>query len=126
MMPKGKYYVGDLAYVMTDDEWDEVCGLLFEGRNDHGVNQGEFTLKDGRRFASYNTKYGDGRYQSNMNTEHCVDSGGIGCILIYDITATKYEHINELGAIVDFDTDFMTGNEDGQLQFGRMLIETSE
>ena len=125
-MPKGKYYVGDLAYVMTDDEWDEVCGLLFEGRNDHGVNQGEFTLKDGRRFASYNTKYGDGRYQSNMNTEHCVDSGGIGCILIDDIKANKYEHINELGAIVDFDTDFMTGNEDGQLQFGRMLIETSE
>ena len=126
MMPKGKYYVGDLAYVMTDDEWDEVCGLLFEGRNDHGVNQGEFTLKDGRRFASYNTKYGDGRYQSNMNTEHCVDSGGIGCILVDDIKASKYEHINELGAFVEFASDFVTANEDGQLQFGRMLIETSE
>lgn len=126
MMPAGKYYVGDLCYVMTDDEWDEVCGLLFEGRNDHGVNQGEFVMKDGRRFASYHTAYGDGRYQSNMNTEHCVDSGGIGCILVDDIKASKYEDLREFGAIVDFPVEFVTDNEDGQLQFGRMLIETSE
>ena len=89
MMPAGRYYVGDLCYVMSNEEWDEVCGLLFEGRNDHGVNQGEFTLKDGRRFASYNTKYGDGVYESNMNTTHSVDSGNIGCILADDIKEHK-------------------------------------
>lgn len=126
MMPKGRYYVGDLAYVMTDAEWDEMCGLLFEGRNDHGVNQGEFVMKDGRRFASYHTKYGDGRYQSNMNTEHCVDSGGIGCILIDDIKANKYEDLNKLGAVMNFVSDFVTGSEDGVIQFDRITIDTNE
>ena len=41
MFPAGKYYVGDLCYVMHD-EWDEVCGLFFKGRDDHGCNQGVF------------------------------------------------------------------------------------
>ena len=44
MFPAGKYYVGDLCYVMHD-EWDEVCGLFFKGRDDHGCNQGMFELK---------------------------------------------------------------------------------
>ena len=38
MMPAGKYYVGDLCYVMTDAEWDEMCGLFCLGRDDHGCN----------------------------------------------------------------------------------------
>jgi hypothetical protein len=126
MMPRGKYYVGDLCYVMTDAEWDEVCGLFFAGRSDHGCNEGEFTLKDGRRIANYNTKYGDGRYESNMNTKHSVDSGGIGCIVIYDITASKYEDLRELGAIIDFESDFVTSKEDGVIQFGNVLIDTGE
>jgi hypothetical protein len=126
MMPAGKYYVGDLCYVMSDAEWEEVCGLLFEGRNDHGVNSGEFTFNDGRRFASYHTKYGDGRYDSNMNTQHCVDSGNIGCIAIDDIKMEDCGDLNEFGAIVDFPVDFVTDEDDGQIQFGRILIETSE
>jgi hypothetical protein len=126
MMPRGKYYVGDLCYVMTDDEWNEMCGLFFAGRSGNGCNEGEFTLKDGRRVANYNTKYGDGRYESNMNTQHSVDSGGIGCIVIYDITASKYEDLREFGAIVDFESDFVTSKEDGVIQFGNMLIDTGE
>lgn len=126
MMPAGKYYVGDLCYVMTDEEWDEVCGLLFAGRNDNGVNQGEFTLKDGRRFASYNTKYGDGVYESNMWTDHSVDSGSIGCILIDDIKANKYEDLRKVGAVMNFVSDFVTGNEDGVIQFDRITIDTNE
>lgn len=126
MMPAGKYYVGDLAYVFNDKEWDEVCGLLFAGRNDHGVNQGEFTLKDGRRFASYNTKYGDGVYKSNMWTDHSVDSGSIGCILIDDIKANKYEDLRKVGAVMNFVSDFVTGSEDGVIQFDRITIDTNE
>jgi hypothetical protein len=126
MMPAGKYYVGDLCYVMSNDEWKEICGLLFEGRNDYGVNQGEFTMKDGRRIASYHTAYGDGVYESNIHTSHSVDSGGIGCILVSDIEADKYEDIQELGAIVDFAVNFPTSNEDGEIQFGHVSINTKE
>ena len=55
-MRPGKYYVGDLCYVM-DDEWDDVCSLIIQGNE---CVDGEFTLPDGRRFASYGTMYGDG------------------------------------------------------------------
>jgi hypothetical protein len=124
MMPAGKYYVGDLCYVMSDAEWEEVCSLLFEGRNDHGMNQGEFVMKDGRRFASYHTKYGDGRYESNMWTDHSVDSGGIGCILVDDIKVNKYEDLREFGAVMNFPVEFVTSEEDGVIQFGRIMIDT--
>lgn len=126
MMPKGRYYVGDLAYVMTDEEWDEVCSLLFEGRSDHGCNEGEFTLKDGRRFVTYNTKYGDGRYESNMWTDHSVDSGGIGCIRLEDIRrGDTFDDIKTFGAVMNFAVDFATGKEDGVIQFDRVLIDTN-
>jgi len=126
MMPAGKYYVGDLCYVMTDEEWDEVCGLLFEGRSDHGCNEGEFTLKDGRRFASYHTAYGDGRYESNMWTDHSVDSGGIGCIRLEDIRrGDTFDDIKTFGAVMNFPVDFVTGKEDGVIQFDRVTIDTN-
>jgi len=126
MMPAGRYYVGDLCYVMTDEEWDEVCGLLFEGRSDHGCNEGEFILKDGRRFVTYNTKYGDGRYESNMWTDHSVDSGGIGCIRLEDIRrGDTFDDIKTFGAVMNFPVDFVTGKEDGVIQFDRVTIDTN-
>ena len=83
-MPAGRYYIGDLCYVMHD-EWREVCDLFFPPNSPpHGV-EGEFQLADGRRFASFGTAYGDGEYRSSINTLHSVDSGSIGCISIYDI-----------------------------------------
>ncbi len=44
-MPAGKYYVGDLCYVMHD-VWDEVCDLMFP--HDNSGVYGKFKLKDGR------------------------------------------------------------------------------
>ena len=76
MMPAGKYYIGDLCYVMTNEEWDEFCKLTISG---HECVDGEFTFADGRRFATYGTKWGDGEYRSNIGTKHSVDAGLIGC-----------------------------------------------
>ena len=56
MMPAGTYYVGDLCYVMSDEEWDQFCSITIEGMN---CLEGEFTMPDGRRFATYGTAYGD-------------------------------------------------------------------
>ena len=58
-MPAGKYYIGDLCYVMSDAEWEEFCSITIDG---HNVIDGEFQLKDGRRFATYGTAFGDGVY----------------------------------------------------------------
>jgi hypothetical protein len=129
-MPAGKYYVGDLCYVMHEC-WDEVCGLFFKGRTDHGCNEGEFVLKDGRRFVSINTKHGDGSYYDQYGNEYGVDAGLIGCILINDINFNADGNGTEGGNVVDFDRSFDCGggrNEgrdwDGNIHIGHLVIET--
>ena len=103
MMKAGEYYIGDLCYVMNDQEWDEVC--------DNGLCDGEFTLKDGRKFALYSTAYGDGVYPTSIGGSCCVDAGSIGCILKSDIKTNKYDHINDLAVFHTFDTDFNTSSK---------------
>ena len=34
MMPLGKYYIGDLCYVMSDEEWEQVCRITIVGNKD--------------------------------------------------------------------------------------------
>ena len=125
-MPAGTYYIGDLCYVMHD-EWKECCDLFFPpGGPDRGV-ESEFVLKDGRRFASFGTAYGDGTYRSNIGTDHCVDLGSIGCIRVEDIRDTTYDadRIAELGAIVKFDQPFEVSADSGLLKFGHVEIDTA-
>jgi hypothetical protein len=129
MMQAGKYYIGDLCYVMDDRDWDEFCGITIK---DNQCLDGEFEMKDGRKFATYGTMWGDGSYRSNIGTEHCVDAGLIGCIRVEDIRAEKYENIEELGAIVEFKEPFTTAGGrhlgrdwDGEIRFGIVRIETN-
>ena len=127
-MPAGVYYVGDLCYVMTDKEWDEVCGITISGSV---CLEGEFQLKDGRRFTMYGTEWGDGVYRDQHGSEYSVDSGTIGCILLSDIMAEKYDDIQRLGSIVEITEDFSTGGGrgtkewDGVIHIGPIHIETS-
>ena len=123
-MPAGQYYIGDLCYVMHP-EWDECCELFFPpGAPGRGV-EGEFALKDGRRFASFSTAYGDGTYRSNIGTSHSVDAGLIGCIRVEDIRDSQYNNIEELGAIVEFDQPFEVSEDQGLIVFGHVQIETA-
>jgi hypothetical protein len=128
MMPAGKYYIGDLCYVMTNEEWREFCDITLDGQK---VKDGEFQFKDGRRFATYSTAFGDGVYHDQYGHSYSVDAGLIGCILVEDIKADKYDNLLDLGAIQEFDTDFVTGGGrgtpdwQGTIQFGRVVIETN-
>lgn len=127
-MQAGKYYVGDLCYVMTDAEWDQFCKITING---HRCLDGEFEMPDGRKFASYGTRYGDGLYADQFGNRYGVDAGLIGCIRVEDIHPDKVDGI-ECGAVHEFLTDFVTGGgrgEDrwhGTIQFGRVLIETGD
>lgn len=125
MMPAGRYYVGDLCYVMHP-EWDEFCDITIKGNE---CLDGEFTLKDGRRFATYGTMYGDGLYPTNVGANLSVDAGLIGCIRVEDIRDPEatLAAMESLGTIVEFGTDFVTGSgKDGTIQFGRVLVETGD
>ena len=127
-MPAGKYYIGDLCYVMNDTEWDEFCSITIDG---HNVIDGEFQMKDGRRFATYGTAYGDGVYHDQYGHSYSVDAGLIGCIKVEDIRAEKYENLLDLGSIMEFNNSFATsggrGDEgwEGLIQIGHVMIETN-
>jgi hypothetical protein len=122
MMKSGTYYVGDLCYVLHD-EWDEVCQLTI---NHNCAIGGEFNLKDGRRFAMYNTMYGDGTYHDQQGKEYWVDSGSIGCILMRDIDLAQLDNNVQGGALYDFDQDFYTGEQDGKIMFHKISINTDD
>ena len=124
MMPAGEYYIGDLCYVMHE-EWDEVCSLFFKGNTNGRCNQGEFVLKDGRRFAGYNTKWGDGEYRDQFNNRYLVDSGCIGCILVSNIVEMDKRNI-DLGNVIKMTKEFDTSNIDGLISFNNITIETND
>lgn len=123
MMQAGVYYVGDLCYVMHE-QWDEVCSLLFSGRDDHNCNQGEFMLKDGTRFAMYNTAYGDGTYADQEGHSYGVDSGSIGCILAEDIDFDHTDNFVGNGHDVIFKDHFYTSYRNGKILIGHLAIDT--
>ena len=122
-MPAGKYYVGDLCYVMDNNEWHQVCARTIQGNK---IVNGEFELPDRRRFAIYSTAYGDGEYYDQYGHTYSVDAGSIGCVLMSDIRANKYDNLLDLGAILEFTEPFETGSQGGQLEFGHVLIDTDD
>jgi hypothetical protein len=88
-------------------------------------------MKDGRRFATYGTAYGDGVYHDQYGHSYSVDAGLIGCIRVEDIRAEKYENLLDLGSIMEFDKSFATSGSrndegwEGLIQFGHVMIETN-
>ena len=118
-MKAGKYYIGDLCYVMHP-EWDEFCSLTISGNN---VLDGEFNLKDGRRFATFTTKWGDGTYKDEQGRSYGVDAGLIGCIAVDDITTSELENLTD-GHIVEFVQDFSTFSAGGIIRIGSICIDT--
>ena len=129
-MPAGKYFIGDLCYVMHD-VWDEVCDRTISGYN---LIDGEFNLKDGRRFATFCTKYGDGLYRDNYGNRYPVDAGLIGCIRVEDIKDEGFNESDPPGAIIEFESDFSAFSDrmtdrskwDGTIQFGFITIQTDD
>lgn len=116
-MQKGKYYIGDLCYVIKGDKWDEVCSLTYPytGLNRGKQVEGEFFLEDGRQFCIFSTMYGDGVYYSNEGDEIGVDSGTIGCVKVDDVDDVEGL---KLGAVVEFNGTFHPSSKNGLLRFG--------
>lgn len=117
MLPAGKYYVGDLCYVMSP-QWDEVCSTIFGDLD----STGEFQLENGIRFASHSTYAGDGNYKDLSGREYPVDAGLIGCIRLEDINDKEADL--EGGNIIDFPAPFETSYNDGLIVIGHIEIDT--
>ena len=126
-MPAGKYYVGDLGYVIPDSYWDELCSKAFP---EAGVmKQGLHTVAD-QQLVIFTTAYGDGTYYDQMQREYCVDSGTIGCISCNSLAAMGAELTkvieDELGQIIEFSEDFSCYYSDGTARFGLIAISTGD
>ena len=122
MMKAGLYYIGDLCYVLDNKDWDEVCELTING---HQCLGGEFEFKDGRRFAIYNTKFGDGVYHDQFGNKYCVDSGSIGCIKVGDTTKGDIAEMRRLGAVVEMQYSFNTWENLGLIGICSNHIDTA-
>ena len=115
----GKYYVGDLCYVLSD-RWDEFCSLTIANRE---VLSGGFVMKDGTRFWTHTTMYGDGSYHDGQGREYGVDAGLIGVVSMDQID----ENPNCLdgGQVIEFKAPFEPYYKDGLFFIGNVVIDTS-
>ena len=127
------YYIGDLAYVLTDTEWDTACGFV-------GYEEGCLDSEDddilnphsGRPFVWLPTAYGDGCYLDRYGNEYSVDSGTIGLIdtnYVTDTDKLQYAvehglgHLLTVGSPIDASECY---SEDGVLCFGAQHAECVE
>ena len=140
-----KYYVGDLCYVLTREEWDRVGYAI-----DFGVDQNTYNEEDGydcegcldpelfdwdnlgaeRPFYIFSTAFGDGQYNDQEGNPYSVDSGTIGAIrvdYISDKGLLEQAVSNGLGHIHEFDEEFCSGScgyDDGEIWFEEVMIAT--
>lgn len=127
-LPAGIYYVGDLCYVVDDNEWREYCDRSFpNGDNDEVV--GVFQASSGVSYAMFGTMHGDGVYVDNYNNEYPVDSGSIGCIPVSEVwNALDDPNIKRLGNVVTFTEPFKVSYdfETGLISIGNIDIMTGD
>ena len=118
--PAGTYYVGDLCYVLHE-VWDEFCDLTIKDRE---CLDGIFTLADGRRFATFQTAWGDGEYQDQYGNRYGVDAGLIGVISAHDIDWEYPGNFSGGGNVVEFTEPFSVGASKGLIVIGHFKIDT--
>ena len=118
----GRYYVGDLCYVMNRDEWDELLELSGDFGDKLGSDQWFGYFKGFQVFAAF-TADGDGVYFDNEGREYVVDDGLIG-IISADWVEGKEEEIVGLGHIIAFPVDFRVSADGGFFEFGEIVINT--
>ena len=69
------YYVGDIGYAMTPDEWNDALELYWAD-----PHQPFYEFEDGRQFTLSETPYGDLGATDKEGWSYASDSGLIGII----------------------------------------------
>jgi len=127
LMPAGKYYVGDLCYLLPDDIYEQYVGSF--NHDGEAVD-----IKAGRRkvFSAFvaSTAYGDGGYSDNAGGEYSVDAGILGVVQLLSadlIAEAKKLEADGHAKVIDFPEDFRVDrDEDGTFTFGHLTIETGD
>lgn len=116
-MKAGKYWIGDLCYILGNDkDWNQICAFMGNGNH---PREGVFTL-NGVEGAIFGTAYGDGVYYDQEKNEYGVDSGTLG-IFPAGVSSSPFE---SGGHVFEFPEDFTVACVDGEMQFGHVRIKT--
>lgn len=118
MFNAGEYWVGDLCYVLSDDDWDEYFQNYANQPNTKHV------FSDGREFWYCNTAFGDGTYVDQFDNEYQVDSGTIGVISLADIDEEHPDTWMAGGATLLFEDEFHCSYANGVFYIGEIVIDT--
>jgi len=113
MFKAGKYYVGDLCYVV--DKHEDWMQLL----NDTDYFRNENQSYKGYPIFASSTAHGDGRYYDQFNREYGVDAGIIG---IMPVEAIEKE--GKGGNVIEFKEDFDVVTAHGIFYIGDIKIDT--
>jgi hypothetical protein len=112
--PAGKYFVGDVGYVASEEQWKQVCHKIIEDKKQ------TFRI-DGVPFAVLSTAYGDGIYEDDDENCYYVDSGTLGCI---PVEAMSNE--SNYGRIIEFTEPFTCSKrKNGFIRIGHVFIDTA-
>jgi hypothetical protein len=117
MFTAGTYWIGDLRYALSDDEWCDVQHVIESNRF------GEHTLPNGKRYAIYSTVFGEGVFCDDFDREYYSCTGTIGCVALQNHVASS-----TFGHVLKFKYDFQTGYLDDAeciIFFGNVEINTT-
>lgn len=119
VLPPGKYYIGDICYVLDDDVYTGVWG---KAKYANGVYE-----VDGNKFAVHMTAYGDGEYMGSNKISYCVDAGNIGIVPIKLCKANSEQDIEEteLGSFYESDKEVHFRCYDGDFWIDDINIDTT-
>jgi len=113
----GTYYVGDLCYVINDQNWEVL------GEKTHWFQDDDKFEFKGREVFVSSTAYGDGLFRDYQDREYSVDAGLIGVIPFDIIDDNK---TGSGGQIIVFENDFSASCSDkGIFKIGDITIDTS-
>jgi len=118
VVPAGKYVLGDPCYAVRDDLWSEACDT-----SDCFTRPVAMVTLNGTRHKvlGFSTKWGDGTYLGSDGFRYGVDAGLIG-LVPWELAKDNFDP--ELSTIIEFDRETIVTNDEGFMNFGRVLIET--
>lgn len=118
-VPPGRYFMGDPCYAVPQDLWMpllESCGYFETSPVGHVA---------GLEVLAFATAWGDGSYYDQYSNAFLVDAGLIGLTPIeLALRKADADELNTLGLVVDFEQPTLCHKHEGQLIFGRHIIET--